>query len=169
LTVFEPSAIELAMIEVDVEAEVVAKRTFLIRHSLQFFEVAAVSRSILFEFDNEQIMPSAIVPSMVNNNIRENAVGRAASIASVYALYELSHLTVAVVFAIGIPSGKPRFHVYGQAVSCGTFVDDVKVERRVFTANVVNCACDYLFKLVVVHIKSLLPLGVLSHAGRGWI
>jgi hypothetical protein len=84
----------------------------------------------LFEFNNEQIVLRAILPSVVNDNIRENTVGRAATVTSPYAFYGLLHLTVAVVFTVDIPSRKRRFHVYSQAVNRGTFVDDVKVDPK---------------------------------------
>jgi len=104
-SLLKPYAIKGTAIDVDVETKLITKRTILCGHALQFRKIAAIVCGILFQFYDKQIVFRAIVPSMVNDNIRQNEI-RITPVASSYAFEHLLHLPVAVVFAVDVPSGK---------------------------------------------------------------
>lgn len=51
-SIFEPSAIELATVDVDVESELITERTVAIGHPLQLFKVARILCGVLLQFDD---------------------------------------------------------------------------------------------------------------------
>src|SRR5208283_4893656 len=129
--------------------------TVEVRQTLKLLLVTDVRGGVLLELNHEQVMGPAFAPSMLHDDVRQYVVGLLLRVAVSDAFKGLSHLAIAVVFAVHIPLGAEMgIHVHGKTVSGRPLVSGLKIQWRGLSFHISNGGADGGSHLFVCHHRT---------------
>ena len=136
---------EVALVNVDVQAELIPVMAAEARK--KFHPVAGVLRVVFLQFNHQQVMLAALFAPEVDNDVGQYCVGFPLPVALGNPLQVLFRQAVAVIFAVHVPWGEERLHVYCQAVRGRALVNPLKVQRGRLSPEPFNCGSHRGFHL----------------------